>query len=1061
MSDKPTRPAENAASTAVPAAAEPPDPAVDAARQPADADDSSLALAHRGRFDLGDELGRGGMGLVIAAHDRGLQRDVAMKVLQPGLQDRPGFDSALRREARVLGSLEHPAIVPLYELGVHPDGQSYYTMRRVGGSSLGAVLRRLQLGDVQTSQAWPLRRLVQVFIQIAQGMNHAHGRGVVHRDLTPDNILLGELGEVQICDWGTAKRLQHEPAADGVVPGSPVYMSPEQAAGRDRDVDGRADIYALGVMLYEALTLRRPYGGETSQQQLEACQNVVPLPPSTVARDRVVPPDLEVLCLAMLQKKPARRPQTMREVYEALEAFLAGDLQRQRLLERADESYAKGLEALAQADSLRVERDRVAREIEDLTRQVRPWHGHAAKQHLLAVRQQAELLEVLFSQAFSMAVEHLRQAIDQGEGHPQAKATLIDIYWHRHDEAAAQGDTATKLFYARQAHALEGGNQRTGTVHIRSQPLGARIFAIPMDEVRENLEKPAADYELGLAPIVGATLPVGPYVLLARLDGHRDAMATVFLREDNRDVLLLCHPWSSELPRSGREVELRRLWQLLEDVGLRARPMACLVSAAQGMGKNSLLDTFRGQVEQHPTKLFFLLEVSCSRLRRDLPYAAVVDMVRLRAGVLDSDSAEQARAKLRRMVRYGFAGLGRRAVSPEREQQADLVADTIAALPAFDIGDPGRMGAREEMTEGGRQRIAAALAEYFQQVAQTTPVLMLIRNAQYMDPSSRRFLAGLYASVQDVPILIVASSTEADDSEPLLPTPIDAERALLAGQTVPRGRTQLAFDDHLSLPPISDVAVQSLVRDMLAGPVRPELVAWVQHHAEGNPLLAGELVQLLARTGAMAQSDGVWRSDAAQVPRDLQLGDLHEVMRRVIATLPTMAQEVLATAAVVGAEFWLGALRALGHAQPGAALDALLQAGLVVRSAGSRYARDHEYHFASELRRRVAYDLVPLDQRRAVHRQLAAWMVAQGRTDLEESLRLAHHLELGGQPEEAALLYARIARAATTVGAEEEAERLWTRAHVLSNQPDLLAHIEAALRSAAWLHKPAAAQPVS
>ena len=160
---------------------------------------------------------------------------------------------------------------------------------------------------------------------------------MVHRDLKPDNIQLGDFGEVFITDWGVAKYMEDPPLelGEALIVGTAAYMAPEQAAGLDAEVDERADIYALGMMLYEALTLSRPYVAENRQQWLEAAKNVVPLPPSSVARDREVPPDLDLLTMRMLEKRREKRPQSMREVWLALDAFEAGDLERERRTGRA------------------------------------------------------------------------------------------------------------------------------------------------------------------------------------------------------------------------------------------------------------------------------------------------------------------------------------------------------------------------------------------------------------------------------------------------------------------------------------------------------------------------------------------------------------------------------------------------------------------------------------------------------------------------------------------------------------------------------------------------------
>ncbi|MSP90958.1 MAG: hypothetical protein EXR79_04010 [Myxococcales bacterium] len=1006
-------------------------------------EDPTLPRAGADRYERHELIGKGGMGHVYRARDRALGRDVAMKMLQPRLDGDAAYVAALRREARIIGALEHPAIIPVHELGTLDDGTTYYTMKRLEGRSLADVVERLQHGDAATQGEFTPRRLMRVFVQVAQGLEFAHARGVIHRDLKPENVLLGAHGEVQIMDWGVAKRSGHT-SASGIVIGTPAYMSPEQAVGDDIEVDARSDIYALGVMLYEVLALKRPYAGENPEQQIEAVKNVVPLPPSLVARDRHVPPELEAQCMRMLEKKKERRPQSMREVWEALDRFLAGDLERERMLERADQAYARGLDELARYEALRAEREIAAAEERALQRDVRPWHDQTQKEHVWTVRRQLAMLDILTAQAFARATELLREALVDGGDHTSARGQLAALSWHRHDEAAAHGDAATKLFFARQAHALEheghghAGALPTGIMHIRSQPPGARIYAVPFDEIRASMGRPSPSHEVGIAPIAGLRLPLGPYVMVAHLDGHRDAMETVYIRPENRDLLLLCYPWASETPVIGRAVELTVLWTLLEDAELRSRPVTCLVAGAIGTGKNVLLDAFRRDIERSTDKLCFLLEVTCDRLHRDLPYSTVVDLVRVRAGILEIDTAEQARGKLRRMVSQAFSRLGRRRMTPERHAEADRIADTIAALPAFDIEEPARMGVREELAHEGRRALTEALARYFEAIAVATPVVMLVRNAQHMDPSSRAFFHDMLGIVRGSPVLVVASSTEADEVESLRVT---ALRNLAPHQP------PFHFDEDLQLQPLSERAVGCLVREMLAAPVSAKLTEWVQAHALGNPFLAGELVHLLARLGAMTLHHGEWRLVRERLPQEVRPGDIARAVRALLQTLPDAVQRCFSTAVVVGAEFWDGALRHLGVDHLQESLDQLVQVGFIVRNASSRYPGEREYRLTSTLRRRVAYDLLPPKQRRTLHRKVTTWVASKRRTDLEESLRLAWHLQQGGQPEEAALLYARIGKAALTVAAEEEAERLFTQAYVLTGDTSLQGEIEVALRA--------------
>ncbi len=1000
---------------------------------------AAVGAEHPGRYVDVDVLGRGGMGEVLRVTDTFLGRDVALKRLLPSHAGSPEHVMALRREARIIGGLEHPTIIPVHEVGTRLDGAPYYTMKLMPNTNLGQVIELLRLGDRDVVERYDLRRLVVIFVAVAQGLEYAHSKGVVHRDLKPENVLLGEFGEVQIADWGIAKRMGvNNASAEGFIVGTASYMSPEQASGRDSMVDHRSDIYSLGVMLYEVLALRRPFGGETSEQQLEATRSLTPLPPSVVARDREVPAELEGLVLQMLAKHPSQRPQTMREVWSALERFLAGVAERERRRLRANEAYHKALEELGRYEAMAAQRDYLRQEEEHLSRIVRPWDDRGQRQQLQQLRHRLAVLDVLYAHAFGTVTSLLRDAIEAVD-HAEARRRLIELYWARHDEAEARQDAATKLFFARLAHELEERGAeptRMGLLQIRSQPSGATVFAVPFSEYSDG-NTLSASWEIGKTPILDARLPVGPYVLVARIAGHQDAQETFYIREQTHHLLLLCDPWTSDFPLVGREVELGRLWALIDDIEVRSRPLTCLVSGAAGMGKNMLLDAFRSEVKAHPGKLYNLLEVTCAPLRRDVPWAVAVELIRSRAGVLAADSADVVRDKVRRMVMVAFSRFGRRKIGDVEQGEAFACADTICALPAFDLEDPARRAVHDEMTEAGRLALVHALANFFQRLAVSAPVLMLVRNAQFMDSASRDFLRDLTVLVQGAPILIVATSSELDRDEPTRP-----------GLTRRSGAVDapLDFDEHLHLEPLRPLAVDQLVRQLLSAPVNHKLLAWIREHAGGNPFLAAETIAVLAQRGAMVFESGEWRLERAQLP-EFERGEIEAAVRLLLMTLPEPVREMLSLAVVVGRVFWDGAVRALGVKDLDAALDLLIERGFVTRNATCRYRNETEYRLTSSLRWRVAYDLQPPAVRRTAHRKVAAWMMKQGRTDLEESLAMSWHLEMGGQPEEAALLLLRAARAAQTVGAFEEAARMFTRAHVLSDDPATQDAAELALRA--------------
>ncbi len=228
------------------------------------------------KYRLLEELGRGGMGTVYLAEDAELERCVALKVLQ-GPEVGPEAAERLLREARIMARLEHPGIVPIHDVGRLPDGRVFYVMKRVRGRRLDRHL------EATASLADRLR----IFTRICETVAFAHAQGAIHRDLKPDNILVGEFGEVLIMDWGVAKLLDSaEPAVrtpapaasagtvDGVVVGTPDYMAPEQARGEIARVDRRSDVYALGAIL-ERL------GGESLPRPLAAiCRKALAPEPS-------------------------------------------------------------------------------------------------------------------------------------------------------------------------------------------------------------------------------------------------------------------------------------------------------------------------------------------------------------------------------------------------------------------------------------------------------------------------------------------------------------------------------------------------------------------------------------------------------------------------------------------------------------------------------------------------------------------------------------------------------------------------------------------------------------
>ena len=284
------------------------------------------ALREHGRYTPVRELGRGGMGIVLLVRDARTGREVALKLLGHGSErGRARF----LREVRAGAQLDHPNVVPVYDVGELGD-RPYFTMQHVDGEPLSAILSRLRDAGIPPHELTPaeLRSSAPSWIaaagrlvaDLAHALEHAHERGVVHRDVKPSNVLVRGDGNALLCDFGLA-RVEGDGALTrtGDLAGTPHYVSPEQAAGAE--LDGRTDVFSLGATLYELLTLARAFPGVSSQEVLRAVSSREP--PRAGELHRGLPRDLETICHTALEKDPRRRYSSARGIADDLERFLA------------------------------------------------------------------------------------------------------------------------------------------------------------------------------------------------------------------------------------------------------------------------------------------------------------------------------------------------------------------------------------------------------------------------------------------------------------------------------------------------------------------------------------------------------------------------------------------------------------------------------------------------------------------------------------------------------------------------------------------------------------------
>ena len=357
------------------------------------------------RYRDRDSLGRGGMGEVRRCDDVVIGRDVAFKTMRTG--GSPEARLRFLHEARLQARLEHPSIVPVYDMGTDPDGNPWFTMRRIHGVTLEQVIERLGAGAPEDVERWGRRRLLAAFVRVGQAVAYAHRHGVVHRDIKPSNIILTEDGGVYLLDWGIAKlgpawppaagmtpaelatdpgapdrrptlELGGEPCppasivgragnqvppkggepcpatprtAEGSILGTLGYMPPEQLEGGGAAVDGRADVYALGATLYELLTLAPLHDRQSPAQLVASTLDGADARARTRAPAADVPPELEAICVRATATAPGDRYPDVAAMIDAIEAYADGDrdLQQRRALA---EQHAARAEALAEDTAL-------------------------------------------------------------------------------------------------------------------------------------------------------------------------------------------------------------------------------------------------------------------------------------------------------------------------------------------------------------------------------------------------------------------------------------------------------------------------------------------------------------------------------------------------------------------------------------------------------------------------------------------------------------------------------------------------------------------------------------
>ncbi len=273
-----------------------------------------MELQRIGRYDIKSLIGQGGMSSVYLGYDPRSQREVAIKILPPYYLHSAKFRERFEREAYMIALLEHPAIVPVYDMG-EEDGQPYIVMRYMSGGSLAEKLKK---GPI------PLRECMEMYLRLAPALDTAHARGITHRDVKPDNLLFDKYENVFLSDFGLARlreTIGFANISDGSIMGTPAYMSPEQIQG-DQEIDGRSDIYSMGVVLYQMLCSSVPFFGTTAASLM--MMHLVNPVPQIYEKNNTLPVAIQAVLEMAMAKKPADRYQSAGDFARAIQAVTTG-----------------------------------------------------------------------------------------------------------------------------------------------------------------------------------------------------------------------------------------------------------------------------------------------------------------------------------------------------------------------------------------------------------------------------------------------------------------------------------------------------------------------------------------------------------------------------------------------------------------------------------------------------------------------------------------------------------------------------------------------------------------
>ncbi|NWF67466.1 MAG: protein kinase [Chloroflexi bacterium] len=944
-----------------------------------------------GAYEVLEEIGKGGMATVYRARQASVDRDVAIKVIKGGIKDDSDAVQRFQREARVIARLEHPHILPIYDFdGTHEP--PYIVMRYLDGGTLKDVMKQGLL---------PLPEVAYLIQQVASALDYAHRQGIVHRDIKPSNIMIDREGNAFVSDLGIARITgdgqRKGITMSGAIIGTPEYMSPEQAMGLS-DVDFRADIYSLGVMLFEMLTGTLPYLADTAMGTLlKHIQNPIPrirdLQPE-------LPQDIQELIERVLAKEPDDRYESAGEMARLLMQMSGSTISAAplRLRAAAAESVIIRTQVnLGQDTGSQVSTG--SRETpNEQQRQVTVVHINAADFEELLMEAAPEEANAALTTIF----DQLQKIVESRGGQVRERtATTLQALWgvnevHESDPesainaALAARDTAQRLtakwLKADESTPIQMGVD-TGAVLVQSSAAGISTSGQPITF--------AARIERAASP---GTILIS-HDTFRHVTGIYDVQQETPVRVRGRSEAIPVYVVQRARPRSfrlqsrgvegietkmiGRDGELKLLQDAMMLCIEDSETQMVTVTAEAGVGKSRLLFEFSRWLDVIDQRIKFF-EGRATQQTTNLPYSLIRSVFSFRFEILDSDTPEVMREKFTKGI-VGFLGT-------HSEDEAAF----IGQLVGFDFSEHPAVKPILSSAEAFQRQALAYLNTFFRSITKEIPAIIELEDIHWADTHSLDLIDHLVTENRKLPLMVICMAR---------PELYEQRRGWGEGQD---------FHHRIDLKPLSKLDTRRLVREVLqkVDDIPAEIRDLIVDRADGNPFYIEELVKILIEDGVIVKGkteDANWRVLPERLA-DLRVPPtLTGVLQARLDTLPPAARLLLGRASVIGRIFWTSALMALESAdgfqieRPDRLLDDLRRREMIYLREKSDFAGTQEYVIKHAILRDVIYESLLKRQQRAYHAAVADWLLRTSAERADEYTGLiAEHYERAGAPVKAA-----------------------------------------------------------